>query len=140
MCTKKKLMPFLAFEKRVVTPTNSNLEHVSDLIDNTNQQWKTQLISQNFIPIEAENILKLPLTNTTEDDLICWQGTKDGHYTVRSGYNAQMDWETITSAQAQPSNLLQGAHIWNKLWKIKAPPKTITSSLEDSSQCHSHKD
>jgi ribonuclease HI len=108
-----------------IKPTNSNLEHVSDLIDNTNQQWKAQLISQNFIPIEAENILKLPLTNTTEDDLICWQGTKDGHYTVRSGYNAQMDWETITSAQAQPSNLLQGAHIWNKLWKIKAPPKQL---------------
>jgi ribonuclease HI len=108
-----------------IKPTNSNLEHVSDLINHTSQQWNTHLISQNFIPIEADNILKLPLTNTSDEDLICWQGTKDGHYTVRSGYNAQMDWETITSAQAQPSNLLQGAHIWNKLWKIEAPPKQL---------------
>ncbi|KAK2367272.1 putative mitochondrial protein [Trifolium repens] len=106
-------------------PTTSNLEHVSDLIDHTSQQWNSQLISQNFIPIEADNILKLPLTNTSEDDLICWQGTKDGHYTVRSGYNAQMEWAITTSAQAQPSNLLQGAHIWNKLWKIEAPPKQL---------------
>ncbi|GAU51479.1 hypothetical protein TSUD_413680 [Trifolium subterraneum] len=106
-------------------PLNTTLEQVSDLIDQTSHQWNAQIITQNFLPIEANQILQIPLANTNEEDIVCWQGTNDGNYTVGSGYNAQMTWDTTGSEQAQPSNTLEGEQIWNKLWQIKAPPKQL---------------
>jgi hypothetical protein len=104
-------------------PQNSPLNLVSDLIDQNNQQWNSQLIAQTFIPIEVNQILQTPISN--EDDIICWQGTKDGHYTVRSGYNAQIEWAKTQRDQAQTSNSLEDNHMWDKLWKIEAPPKQL---------------
>jgi hypothetical protein len=104
-------------------PQNSPLDLVSDLIDQNSQQWNSQLIAQTFIPIEANQILQDPISN--EDDIICWQGTKDGHYTVKSGYNAQIEWAKSQKDQAQTSNPLKDKHMWDKLWKIEAPPKQI---------------
>ncbi|PNX60286.1 hypothetical protein L195_g051848, partial [Trifolium pratense] len=85
-------------------PDNTNLELVKDLIDPSNHQWNSQLINQTFLPIEAQQILKIPLLTITEEDIISWQGTSDGNYTVRSGYNAQMEWESKNSDHAQTSN------------------------------------
>jgi ribonuclease HI len=106
-------------------PINSDLEHVKDLIDQTSHQWNSQLISQTFIPMEANKILQIPISNDEEEDLICWQGTKDGNYSVRSGYNAQMEWDDTQSGLAQGSNHLEEAHLWKKLWKIDVPPKQL---------------
>jgi hypothetical protein len=61
---------------------------VQDLIDPSTQQWNEQIINQTFMPIEANQILQIPLTNVLDEDTISWQGTRDGIYTVKSGYNA----------------------------------------------------
>ncbi|GAU35043.1 hypothetical protein TSUD_30090 [Trifolium subterraneum] len=106
-------------------PDNTNLKLVRDLIDSTNHQWNAQLLDQTFIPIEANQIKQIPLSSSMEEDIVGWQGTKNGIYTVRSGYNAQMEWEAKHSSQPQPSNYLEGASTWDKLWKIKAPPKQL---------------
>jgi hypothetical protein len=57
------------------------------------------------------------------EDQLSWQGTKDGSYTVRSGYNAQIDWESIKYGQSQTSNNDKEAQIWKTLWKTNVPPK-----------------
>ncbi|GAU51221.1 hypothetical protein TSUD_412270 [Trifolium subterraneum] len=106
-------------------PGNTNLKLVRNLIDSTNHQWNAQLVEQTFIPIEANQIKQIPLSSSMEEDIVCWQGTKNGIYTVRSGYNAQMEWEAKHFGQPQPSNYLEGASTWEKLWKIKAPPKQL---------------
>jgi hypothetical protein len=58
-----------------------------------------------------------------DEDQICWQGTKDGIYTVRSGYNAQIEWEYTNSDQGQTSNNNSEAQLWNNIWKAHVPPK-----------------
>ncbi|MCH84159.1 ribonuclease H protein, partial [Trifolium medium] len=85
-------------------PVNTILEKVKDLIDPTTYTWNEPLISLTFLPIEANQILQIPLTNTMAEDIISWQGTKDGNYTVKSGYNAQMEWANVESSLAQTSN------------------------------------
>jgi hypothetical protein len=103
-------------------PTDSSLTKVEDLIDHSNINWKTQMVSQNFIPMEANTILQIPLTDTLSDDVISLQGTRDDHYTVKSGYHAQIEWNLANSHQAHTSNNQHEALLWNKLWKINSPP------------------
>jgi ribonuclease HI len=75
--------------------------------------------------MEANSILQIPLTDTTSDDIISWQGTKDGQYTVKSGYHAQMEWNLATTPHGQTSSNQHNTLIWNKLWKIQSPPKQL---------------
>jgi ribonuclease HI len=112
-------------DKATWTPrhANTNLEKLQDLINPSSKDWNRQLISQNFYPIEAEAIYQIPLSNPMDEDQICWQRTKDGIYTVRSGYNAQIEWEYTNSDQGQTSNNNSEAQLWNNIWKAHVPPK-----------------
>ncbi|KAK2374342.1 Ribonuclease H superfamily protein [Trifolium repens] len=74
---------------------------------------------------EANQILQIPLTNVLDEDTISWQGTRDGIYTVKSGYNAQIEWDTTEASQAQTSNYHKDELFWKNLWNIKVPPKQI---------------
>ncbi|GAU30599.1 hypothetical protein TSUD_392900 [Trifolium subterraneum] len=96
---------------------------VEDLIDPSSNLWNAQLINQTFLPMEASQILNIPLSAPYDEDLARWQGTKDGNYTVRSGYHAQMEWESSRSQQAQASNNSNNSRNWQKLWKLEVPPK-----------------
>jgi hypothetical protein len=60
-------------------------------MDPQNNQWNHHLINQTFFPMEANLITQIPIINPSEDDIISWQGSKDGIYTVKSGYHALMD-------------------------------------------------
>jgi ribonuclease HI len=65
------------------------------------------------------------LDTNNREDILCWQGTKDGYYTVKSGYHAQVEWNYQQTHQAQTSNPLREEQTWKKLWKIDVPPKQI---------------
>jgi hypothetical protein len=106
-------------------PANTNIHNLKDIINTSSQDWNRQLITRNFFPMEATKILNIPLLNPLEEDQICWQGTTDGNYTVKSGYNDQINWESTNSNQGQISNNDTEAQMWKKLWNTKAPPKHI---------------
>jgi hypothetical protein len=46
----------------------------------------------------------------------------DGHYTVKAGYHAMMEWEKTsdvnTAISSNPSN-----ELWDNLWNLNVPPK-----------------
>jgi hypothetical protein len=105
-------------------PENTTLQKVSDLIDVNSGGWKTQLISQTFYPMEATQICAIPLTNTQQEDLRCWLGTKDGIYSVKSGYQAIMEWTDNSISHSTSSNNSSYSK-WKKLWSLAVPPKQI---------------
>jgi hypothetical protein len=76
-------------------PDDTTFHRVSDLIDNQNRCWKDQIIRQIFYPTEADQICFIPITNTNHDDILSWQGTKDGIYSVRSG--SRQSWNGKTA-------------------------------------------
>jgi ribonuclease HI len=104
-------------------PENTNVDKVRDLINPVSKDWDMHIFSKTFFPIEAEAIYQIPLPNPINEDQISWQGTKDGTYTVKSGYNAQIDWESIKYGQGQTSNNDKEAQLWKNLWKTNVPPK-----------------
>jgi ribonuclease HI len=105
-------------------PANTILHRVCDLINNQNRCWNAQLIKHNFYPTEADQICSIPITNTDHDDIISWQGTKDGVYSVRSGYQAIMEWQHNSQNQSTSSNYEDNPK-WKKLWKLSVPPKQL---------------
>jgi hypothetical protein len=38
--------------------------------------------------MEAQKIIQIPIGNNEQSDTIIWDGTLDGHYTVKDGYQA----------------------------------------------------
>ncbi|GAU20573.1 hypothetical protein TSUD_33200 [Trifolium subterraneum] len=84
--------------------------------------WEDRWIN----PQDGNSIWSPKPANTTLDkDLVSWQGTRDGNYTVRSGYHAQIEWESSSSQQAQTRNNSIDSLNWQKLWKMEVPPKQI---------------
>jgi hypothetical protein len=82
------------------------------------------VINNLFYPFEANQILQLPLVDSLSKDELAWYGTKEGIYTVKSGYNAIMDWNFARDNQSG-SNTNNAESIWKNLWNIKSPPKFL---------------
>jgi ribonuclease HI len=104
-------------------PENTPYQLVSDLIDNQNKAWKEEVIKQIFYPMEAKLICSMALPNYNQEDFISWKGTKDGHYSVKSGYQAILAWQEAQSPNPSSSNMDNTR--WKKLWKLFVPPKQI---------------
>jgi ribonuclease HI len=97
---------------------------VKDLINPITHQWDHHIINNLFYPFEATQILQIPLVDSLSRDELTWSGTKEGIYTVKSGYNAIIDWNTARNNQSG-SNINNTETLWKNLWKIKSPPKFL---------------
>ena len=64
----------------------TELERVDQLIDSEYGGWKTDLIKENFRPLEVEKILSIPLSPRLLEDSEVWAWSKNGLFTVRSAY------------------------------------------------------
>jgi hypothetical protein len=104
-------------------PENTPYQYVSDLIDNQSREWKEEAIKQIFYPMEAKQICTMPLPNYNQEDFISWQGTKDGNYSVKSGYQAILAWHKAQNPS--PTSSYMDSTRWKKLWKLFVPPKQI---------------
>ncbi|GAU44440.1 hypothetical protein TSUD_129340 [Trifolium subterraneum] len=86
--------------------------------------WNRQLITQLFIPIEAQQILQIPITDRSQQDNLTWDGTLDGNYSVKYGYHAIMEWGNTNDVNnAHTSSSCE--EIWKFLWKLNVPPKHV---------------
>jgi hypothetical protein len=95
---------------------------VKDLIDPNTHNWNHFTIDHLFLPFEAREIYKIPLVDTTNRDELAWANSKDGVYSVKSGYHTILNWKDIDKSTAG-SNFNQKDPTWTKLWKLNLPPK-----------------
>ncbi|XP_048594891.1 uncharacterized protein LOC106358645 [Brassica napus] len=59
---------------------------VSDLIDQVSKEWNIGLLENYVIPEDIPLIRSLAISSTHRRDTFCWNYTKNGQYTVKSGY------------------------------------------------------
>jgi hypothetical protein len=95
---------------------------VKDLIEPNSNQWNHNTIDNIFLPFEANQIYKIPLADTTTKDDITWASSKDGSYSVKSGYHTVMQWKEIDKTHAG-SITNHKDPTWTSIWKLKLPPK-----------------
>lgn len=59
---------------------------VSSLIDNDTGEWNGQMIDHLISPFLVQRIKAIPLCKTRQEDCIVWPRSRDGNYTVKTGY------------------------------------------------------
>jgi hypothetical protein len=103
------------------TPNSENLKVKDLMLDNCND-WNVNLINQFFLPPKAQKILHIPINDITQHNILTWDQTIDGNYTVKSGYQVISQWKENDNT-ALANTLGHENELWKKLWKLKVPPK-----------------
>uniref|UniRef100_A0A2N9G6K5 Reverse transcriptase domain-containing protein n=1 Tax=Fagus sylvatica TaxID=28930 RepID=A0A2N9G6K5_FAGSY len=102
-------------------PPHTSLTHVSNLIEEHSNTWKEGIIKSSFLPNEAEAILGIPLSSMHPKDTAVWSGTKNGIYSVRSGYHVLLS-EGSRDCPGS-SEISFETQVWNAIWSLKIPAK-----------------
>jgi hypothetical protein len=103
-------------------PTNSRLRRVADLINQNDHTWKEDIVRKNFMPHDAEEVLRIRLPSSDTEDFVSWPSEKNGVFSVRSAYRLALD-EKL-DIQTNSSNSKDGERkLWNAIWKANVPPK-----------------
>ncbi|GAU48572.1 hypothetical protein TSUD_137570 [Trifolium subterraneum] len=103
-------------------PTDTEYIMVKDIMNSETQEWNDQVINEIFLPQEAQKIYQLPMIDRSQPDTLTWAYTMDGNYTVKTGYQAIIEWEGEKQQDRACSSNIDYEH-WNMLWKLKVPPK-----------------
>lgn len=90
---------------------------VSDLINQDSRTWNLSLIAQTFDANDAKLISNIPLAVHSAADCLVWPNTRNGHYTVKSGY-----WLGVNGIASPAVNVIQ-ENFWSCLWDLVVPPK-----------------
>ena len=64
---------------------------VRELIDSKVGAWKVDLIRRCFEEEEGNVILGLPITSVGCKDRVIWHYSRNGDYTIRTGYGVAME-------------------------------------------------
>ena len=94
---------------------------VSDLIDQDNTAWKTDVVQQLFLPQEALEILSIPLSERLPPDRIIWACTPSRKFTTSSAYKLMIACDLAHNAS--PSNPEARRHFWKRIWQLRTPKK-----------------
>lgn len=74
-----------SMKPRVRLP-GANVTMVNELFLPDSRQWDEQQVRENFIPIDADEILRLRPGMRLHEDVLAWAFERHGHYSVRSAY------------------------------------------------------
>jgi hypothetical protein len=105
-------------------PTDTPLQMVMELMDTENRGWKADIIHQTFYPHEARQICAIPITLSDQEDFLSWYGSRDGTYSVKSGYQAIMDWQNSHQAHSSSTHNQDNPNL-KTLWNLHVPPKQL---------------
>ncbi|CAN1162134.1 hypothetical protein LINPERHAP2_LOCUS24328 [Linum perenne] len=101
------------------TPPGPGMEEmrVHELLTPDKGQWDVNRLRQVFNEDDIKAITSIPRTGGQgRSDVIIWPYSKNGQYTVRSGYRVLMEQVTDSSHLHVPGD-------WQKLWGLQLPPR-----------------
>ena len=75
------------------TPGFEDDSTVSSFINQITREWDVQLIDLKIAPFMAQKIKAIPLCKSMLRDCIVWPRTRDGEYSVKTGYQLLMESE-----------------------------------------------
>ncbi|KAG9129294.1 hypothetical protein Leryth_015680 [Lithospermum erythrorhizon] len=94
---------------------------VEELIENSGERWKADLIYTLFPLDDANTICSIPLGSTFNEDRFIWHYTKNGWFTVSSAYRLIMDTNLCGDQKVQLSSSsgdVQGVQLQHRGMKI----------------------
>ncbi|KAM6589517.1 hypothetical protein CsatA_012122 [Cannabis sativa] len=106
---------------------------VSQLMKIDQREWDPDIITDLFIPSEAQLILGIPLSNQVVDDVWYWCKETAGFYSVKSAYRHIQETKGHWASD-------EGSNFWKKFWKIKVPPKVLHFAWRALTDCLATRD
>jgi hypothetical protein len=94
-----------------------NQAKVSKLLDLDTNWWNTELVKEIFNEEEARMICNMRVSSRSGKDSLAWKYTKNGLYSMRSGYHLAMEKEEEGEASCLDTQKTQ--HLWRKIWDLK---------------------
>uniref|UniRef100_A0A2N9G3K6 Reverse transcriptase domain-containing protein n=1 Tax=Fagus sylvatica TaxID=28930 RepID=A0A2N9G3K6_FAGSY len=98
-----------------------SIAKVAELIHGSSSVWNSVQIRQLFLSYDSEAILRIPLSTRSPLDKLIWHETRDGTYSVRSGYKLLLKESRVNRPGSSQS--LDPDPFWNKIWSLQIPTK-----------------
>ncbi|KAM5559577.1 hypothetical protein ABKV19_020977 [Rosa sericea] len=109
----------IPYSFKIMSPPNLLFNRpVSYLI--SNGSWQFRLLSESFWESEVAAICSIPLPPTPCSDKLIWHYTKEGVYTVKSGYQLAQNLRVRGDGQ-EGSSSNHVDLVWQVVWKLKIP-------------------
>jgi hypothetical protein len=100
---------------------------VSDFISTDSMSWNKPALQEWFLPMDVEDICKIPLSARRHDDIWAWHYNRSGLLSVKSVYRLLIttkkrreDW---LDGRSNGSNSARDEKQWKNLWKVQVPSK-----------------
>ena len=73
------------------------------------------------MPFEAVKIKAIPIRSVAQEDIIIWPKSRDGSYTVKTGYQILCEEQSRDHASSSFPDVTKG--LWKGIWKLRVPGK-----------------
>ncbi|KAF7153136.1 hypothetical protein RHSIM_Rhsim01G0076000 [Rhododendron simsii] len=107
------------------TPRREDIKKVADLIDSDTKSWKVSLIRETFNQEDADAILSIAISYTSQRDRKIWHPSPNGTFSVKSAYRlakeSSSSHHNLQEGQSSSSSVLPT--VWKKLWGLSIHPK-----------------
>ncbi|KAF7142421.1 hypothetical protein RHSIM_Rhsim05G0208700 [Rhododendron simsii] len=107
------------------TSRREGIKRVADLIDSDTKSWKVSLIRETFNHEDADAILSIPISYTSQQNRKIWHPSRNGTFSVKTAYHLAKEGLSsrcdLQAGQTSSSNVLPT--IWKKLWGLSIHPK-----------------
>ncbi|CAN1849725.1 Putative ribonuclease H protein At1g65750 [Linum perenne] len=80
------------------------------------REWDAELVRDLFSEEETEEVLSIPVTSLGGEDKRVWHYSKNGEYTVKSGYHVLLE-------RVVPMAHLRVEGGWNDIWQLQQLPR-----------------
>ena len=109
--------------RRIMSPLPSfpHDSKVADLMQGSPLEWDSEKIRSSFLPYDAEAILQIPISNRSPPDKLIWHATRNGKYTVRSGYHLLL--HEVQTSNPGSSRLGERDPLWKTIWSMSVLAK-----------------
>ncbi|KAH7861702.1 hypothetical protein Vadar_029571 [Vaccinium darrowii] len=95
---------------------------VSHFIDDSSRKWNGKLVQEVFNPQEAELIMGIPISRFERKDTAAWHFTRNGIYTVKSGYETALalrrNGQMGNGIVGEGSNRESRRDMWKSVWAL----------------------
>ena len=98
------------------------IRYVKDLLVANGREWNMDLLHTCFPEEVLQQIVQIKPGGITTKESFAWEFSKDGQYSVKSGYWVIME---VLRRQNMPQEVAQPSlnPIFQQVWKVDAPPK-----------------
>lgn len=107
------------FSRRPITRRGRcRLKWVSELLDQYGN-WDALKVNQTFLPIDAEEILKIRISMHMEEDFLAWHPDNHDRFYVRSACKLALSLEGM--AESSSSSDQKSRSAWDAIWNCNVP-------------------